>query len=294
VRGGTGLLKAQAICPAWAYFQYRLGARALDEPVEGLDAMDRGNLLHAVLQCFWQGRDSRQLLALNESALRVAVVQAVEDGVLRFGATLDEPLPPNFLTLEKLRLQRLLAAWLELEKTRPPFTVEECERKISVEIAGMEVNLTLDRVDALDDGRLVVLDYKTGAVVSHKSWADDRITEPQLPIYAALALSGDEVAAVCFAKVRADEQKFIGVSAEADVLPNVSGLEEARKLFPEDRFPHWQALLQHWKTSITTIAEEIRAGEAAVRFDNKDDLRDCEVKPLLRLPERKLQFERKN
>jgi exodeoxyribonuclease-5 len=28
VRGGTGLLKAQALCPAWAFYQYRLGARA--------------------------------------------------------------------------------------------------------------------------------------------------------------------------------------------------------------------------------------------------------------------------
>lgn len=292
VRGGTGLLKAQAICPAWAYFQYRLGARALDEPVEGLDAMDRGNLLHAVLQCFWQGRDSRQLQALDESALQVAIVQAVEDGVQHFSATLDEPLPPRFLALEKLRLQRLLAAWLELEKTRLPFAVEECERQVSLEIAGMAVSLTLDRVDRLDDGRLVVLDYKTGAAVSHKSWAEDRITEPQLPIYAALALSGGEVAAVCFAKVRADEQKFIGITAEAELLPGVEGLENARKLFPEDLFPGWPALLDHWKTSITAVAEEIRAGAAAVRFDNEDELRDCEVKPLLRLPERKLQMER--
>jgi len=47
VRGGTGLLKAQAICPAWAFYRYRLGARALGEPVAGLDAAARGTLLHA-------------------------------------------------------------------------------------------------------------------------------------------------------------------------------------------------------------------------------------------------------
>ena len=37
VSGGTGLLKAQAICPAWGFYQYRLGAQALREPVEGQD-----------------------------------------------------------------------------------------------------------------------------------------------------------------------------------------------------------------------------------------------------------------
>jgi exodeoxyribonuclease-5 len=58
VTGGTGLLKAQAVCPAWAFYQYRLHAKALKEPVDGLDAMDRGNLVHQVLEGFWEGRDS--------------------------------------------------------------------------------------------------------------------------------------------------------------------------------------------------------------------------------------------
>jgi hypothetical protein len=51
-------------------------------------------------------------------------------------------------------------------------------------------------------------------------------------------------------------------------------------------------LIRHWQTSIQAIALEIKPGKAAVRFENEDDLRDCEVKPLLRLPERKLQMER--
>lgn len=292
VRGGTGLLKAQAICPAWAYYRYRLGARALDEPVEGLDASSRGSLLHAVLQAFWQGRSSADLQAMDESALENAVAVAVEQGIRMFERDLEEPLPPQSVMLEKLRLQRLVLSWLALEKERDPFAVQECERRVSLDIEGLQVNLVLDRVDELPDGRLVVLDYKTGANVSHRSWAEDRIAEPQLPIYAALALSGEEVAAVCFAKVRADDRKFIGIAAEADVLPGVSGLADARRLFPEDRFSDWAALIRHWQAGITAIAREIKAGEAAVRFANEDDLRDCDVRPLLRLPERKLQMER--
>ncbi|WP_240483809.1 PD-(D/E)XK nuclease family protein [Methylobacillus sp. MM3] len=291
-RGGTGLLKAQAICPAWAYYQYRLGARALDEPVEGLDALARGNLLHMVLQAFWTDRTSADLHAMDEAALGAAIGMAVEAGIRQFVEQSDEPLPPQFAALEKLRLQRILAAWLELEKTREPFSVLECERRISLDIDGLQVNLVLDRVDELPDGRLVVLDYKTGASVSHKSWAEERIAEPQLPIYAALALCDGEVAAVCFAKVQAAEQKFIGIADSAEVLPGVCALDGARKLFPEDRFPDWAALIRHWQASITAIAAEIKAGEAAVKFRNEEDLRDCDVKPLLRLPERKLQLER--
>ena len=291
LRGGTGLLRAQAICPAWAYYQFRLGARALEDPVDGLDSMGRGSLLHAVLQCFWNGRGSAELQAMDDEALQHAVAEAVEAGVRLFNQTLEEPLPAQFLALEKLRLQALVTLWLEVERARDPFTVQECERRVRLEVGGIVADLVLDRVDALEDGQLVVLDYKTSANVSHQSWAEDRITEPQLPIYAALALSGGEIAAVCFAKVRAEECKFIGISAEPEVLPGIEALENSRKRFPEERFPDWASLLQHWKTSLEAIAGEIKAGEAAVRFTNEKDLKYCDVKPLLRLPERKLQFE---
>jgi exodeoxyribonuclease-5 len=291
VSGGAGLIRAQAICPAWAYYRYRLGARPLEEPVEGLDAMDRGSLVHAVLQSFWQGHDSDYLNAMDEAALRVAILNAVEEGMQRFSNTLEEPLPPNFLVLEKQRLQFVLAAWLAYEKERPPFTVELCEERAEVNIAGLKVNLTLDRVDRLPDGKLVVIDYKTGSVVSHNSWADARITEPQLPIYSALALAGKDIAAVCFAQVRADEQRFIGVAAEAGTLPGVKALHEAGKLFPPEAFANWTALIAHWKSSIETIANELMAGESGVVFQDEKDLLNCDVLPILRLPERYLQIE---
>jgi probable DNA repair protein len=296
VLGGAGLIRAQAICPAWAYYQFRLGARALDEPADGLDDMARGSLLHAVLQCFWTGPDgeklgSEELQSMDEAARQHAIAAAIEAGVRLFNKTLEEPLPAQFLALEKLRLQALLAIWLQVEQGREAFTVQECERRVRLEVGGIVADLILDRIDALDDGRLVVIDYKTGSSISHHSWAEDRITEPQLPIYAALALSGDEVAAVCFAKVRVDECKFIGISAEPDILPGIEALENTRKRFPEERFPSWSSLLQHWKISLEAIAGEIRRGEAAVRYTDEKDLDYCDVKPLLRLPERKLQFE---
>ncbi|HEY7986632.1 MAG TPA: PD-(D/E)XK nuclease family protein, partial [Methylophilaceae bacterium] len=150
----------------------------------------------------------------------------------------------------------------------------------------------LDRVDELPDGQLVVLDYKTGSSFSHNSWAEDRITEPQLPIYAALVLVEGEVAAVCFAKVRAGDYQFIGIANDVNTLPGVRGLQEARKLFDATKFPTWHDLLQHWRDSLESIADEIKAGAAAVHFADEEPLEYCEVKPLLRLPERKLQMER--
>lgn len=291
ISGGAGLIRAQAICPAWAYYRYRLGARRLDEPVDGLDAMDRGNLVHLVLQSFWQGRDSDYLHQLEEPNLQSAVETAINSAVERFNKMLEEPLQPNFILLEKERLRYLLNAWLRYEKQRPPFVVEQCEQQAKVELAGMTITLTLDRVDRLSDGKLVVIDYKTGGSITHSSWAEKRINEPQLPIYTTLVLTGENIAAVCFAQVRADEQRFVGIAAEADVLPGIKALQEADKLFPPETFPDWITLLSHWKSSIETIAHELICGEAAVMFQLESDLLHCDVKPLLRLPERHLQIE---
>jgi probable DNA repair protein len=292
VRGGAGLFQAQAVCPAWGYYQYRLGARALDEPVDGLDSMARGSLLHAVLQAFWNGRDSEYLMNMDRTAQQAAVQQAVEAGIKQFSQQLEDALPTHFLALEKLRLAALLNGWLALERERPPFAVQDCERRVKLDIEGISVELTLDRVDKLPDGRMVVIDYKTGSQLDPGAWAEDRISEPQLPIYAALVLIEGEVAAVCFAKVRAGEHQFVGIASDAGTLPGVKGLDEARKVFDAEKFPEWHALLQHWRDSLEAIANEIKAGEAAVRFEDEEQLAYCEVKPLLRLPERKLQLER--
>ena len=155
----------------------------------------------------------------------------------------------------------------------------------------MKLTFTIDRIDELQAGGIVVIDYKTSTTVHHNSWSDDRISEPQLPIYAAIALKAEKVVGVCFAKIRADESKFIGFSEESNVLPNVYPLAKVRDGSKFVRFEDWDALFEHWDASVRSIAQEIKSGVASVTFVDEADLAYCEVKPLLRLPERQLQFE---
>lgn len=299
VCGGTGLLRAQAICPAWAFYRYRLGAKALGVPVEGLDAADRGTLVHAVLQHFWTGRGSQELLAMSGSQRQEAIAAAVDSGLQEFNAKREEALTPRFLELERERLQHLVGAWLDIEAERTqPFRVIACEEKTEVEIEGIGVQLVVDRIDELEDGRCVILDYKTGSSVSQASWGEERISEPQLPIYAAMLAKSAQSetrmaapAAVAFAKLRLEESGFVGIAAEAGLLPKVAGIADstARRLFPNQA--SWIELMIHWQERIAAIAREIRTGEAAVRFASEKDLEYCEVMPLLRLAERRAQSE---
>ena len=275
VAGGTHLLKAQALCPAWAFYRYRLGAKPLDAPVEGLDAMDRGTLLHRVMEKFFTGRTQSELQALNEEQRIAAVKAAVELALTEFNAEREEPLSPRFAALEQMRLENLLGQWLPLELARSmPFTVVGCEQQAEVEIEGIAISLKVDRVDELEDGRRVILDYKTGDP-KIKEWEGERIAEPQLPVYATYV--DGHPAAVSYARVRTDDCGFVGLGAEAGL---VDGVKAA---------PDWLATLEQWYAAINTVAGEIREGYAAVSFARESDLTYCEVLPLLRLPEAKAQ-----
>lgn len=300
VVGGTGLLKAQAICPAWAYYQYRLGARALKAPLDGLEPTERGTLVHSVLELCWRdpalGEGHAALQAMAPQALESLVLQAADAALQRFAEQRHEPLSPAFLALERERLAKLALAWLAMETARPqPFRVTACEQPHTLDIEGVEIRLVLDRIDTLDDGRLVLLDYKTGQKPDFRNWAEARLREPQLPVYAALCLTEGDVAAVCFGMVRAEEHGFAGIAAEAELLHGVSGLDDkkGRGIFSLELFPHWPALIEHWKRCTENIVRELKAGEAAARFEDEKLLAYCEVLPLLRLPERRLQFERR-
>ncbi len=296
VSGGTGLLKAQAICPAWAYFRYRLGAKKLQTPVEGLDAATRGSIVHEALRSFWVATGSSfALRAMSDSERSAAIDNAVDAALAEYD---DEhraaPLPPVFRKLERERLQRLLGNWLAVELQREqPFSVVSCEERITVDIEGIQCNLQIDRIDQLEDGRRIVIDYKTGAVSSVKSWADMRITDPQLPIYAAIAQSEQSTAAVAFGKVQLDDSAFLGIASDDGLLPRVPGIDsrDGRKVFSAGEFADWQAVLRHWRSSIEEIALEVKFGAAAVQVKDETDLRYCDVLPILRLAERRAQWE---
>ncbi|MCE1180818.1 MAG: PD-(D/E)XK nuclease family protein [Rhodocyclales bacterium] len=291
VSGGSWLLRAQAICPAWAYYQYRLGAEAMETPVEGLDPAARGTLVHAALEALWTAlRDSQTLRAMDEAARLAAIGEAVTTALAEFENERRIKLPERFRQLEGERLTRLLLLWLSVEDQRGgDFSVIACEAPAEIEIEGIKVRMIVDRIDRLADGRQVIIDYKTGAAIDIKNWASQRLTEPQLPIYAALIVGDDDdAAAVVFAKVLLDKPGFAGIADEKDLLPGVQGIgDDKQKVFAPDEFPDWIAVITHWRERLHAIAREVKDGVAGVSFADEKALQYCEVLPLLRLPERR-------
>ncbi|HAJ72269.1 MAG TPA: DNA helicase, partial [Methylophilaceae bacterium] len=293
VSGGTGLFRAQAICPAWAFYQYRLGAKNLKTPSEGLDNLTRGQLVHAVLAAFWQSNENKldfaDLRNMSDDALKMHLNKAIHKALQDFAKSTNIA-TKTVLELEHERLQKLAGAWLAFEKEQGvAFHIVGCEIEKQVDISGIEVTLKIDRIHRLESGGMVFVDYKTGQIPKFSTWGEERITEPQLPIYASFYFgdASQKIAGLQFGMVKIAEHSFEGVSQDVfDVEPS------KRKPKFTQQFSDWQSLLVHFKTSIEMIATEIKAGEASVKFSDKNALSYCEVLPLLRLPERQLQFER--
>lgn len=289
VSGGTGLFRAQAICPAWAFYQFRLGAKALKTPANGLDSMLRGILVHNTLAAFWwpdeQYRHFADLRDMPGEQLAQAINAAIQTALNTLQKQ-QKTLSPNLLALEYERLFKLIHDWLQYEIERNiNFEMMACEAEKKVLINGIEVTLKIDRIHQLEHGGIEFIDYKTGQKPDMNNWSQTRIIEPQLPIYAVFYGDVSNVAGVQFGMIKTAEHAFSGVAEDNfDV--------DTRKPKWIDSFSDWQTLLNHWKASLEAIASEIKTGEAAIKFEDEKQLNYCEVLPLLRLPERQLQFER--
>ncbi|MYD26260.1 MAG: hypothetical protein F4X08_10665 [Gemmatimonadetes bacterium] len=261
LRGGTFLFKLQAACPFKAFAELRLGARALEEPEPGLNALDRGRLLHRVLERVWGRLKSHgHLLSATEEGLADLVRGHVEPEVRRIlGGRLARN--PRLAEIEQVRLVRMIGEWMKLEQQRKPFTVVDQEEIRPVEVGGIEVKIQVDRVDRLEDGKLVILDYKSGEC-GPADWAGARPDEPQLPIYAVTAEA--DVAGVLFARLRTGDLGFRGLAESPDIAPGVR--------VPEKQPPIAQTI-SDWRTVLDVLGRGFREGRAHV--DPKDPAKTC-------------------
>lgn len=263
VRGGAALLTAQSQCGFRGFATARLEAEMWEAAEPGLTPMERGQLLHEVLHSVWAGqpsgllnRDDLRAVADLRAFVRGHVERAIDDP--KFRALRDEK-PARFIALEGERLTQVVTRWLEYERERMPFEVAETEFATTANVEGLSFQVRLDRVDKLADGRMFVIDYKTGNVTP-KAWELPRPDDVQLPLYAGFAVPQDwDVAGLAFAKIRAGEVCFSGCVKDAESaigrVQNIGSLKN--NSLREDT-------LDAWREAIERLARDFLAGRADV------------------------------
>ncbi|HUN86815.1 MAG TPA: PD-(D/E)XK nuclease family protein [Terracidiphilus sp.] len=274
VQGGSEILTAQSQCPFKAFATARLGASNWDRAEAGLTPSQRGSLLHAVLHAIWTGppngvRSKADLIARTDLG---ALVEANVRRVMQDSApaAVRELMPSRYLDLETERLTRLVTEWLNYEATRCAFAVEEIEIDRTIEIAGLTLHLRLDRIDRLNDGSMLVIDYKSGNV-SPASWNVPRPDDVQLPLYAGFGIDrGAQLGGLVFAKLRPGDQTFAGYvrHARSTLLASLNGTNGLV------RTPLTEKQLDDWRTCIQDLAQAFLAGRADLK--PREQPRTCE------------------
>ncbi|ABK43490.1 DNA helicase/exodeoxyribonuclease V, subunit B [Magnetococcus marinus MC-1] len=277
--GGAALVKNQASCPFKAFALHRLQAKGLEVTVPGADDRRRGTLAHVMLEKFWKTVQSEANLRQARIAQRQQwVAQAVAAALQKWTVQGD------FAGLEQQRLQQLMARWIDVELARAPgFVVEVAEDPQKLAIAGATLELRLDRLDRLADGRHLLIDYKSGQPTT-KDWQGPRMSDPQLPLYTLLshAQGALHVAGLAFASLKANkgDKPWIGMGEEAELLP---GLKAWKPVGEESQAQSWPAQLSEWRQWLTELVEAFMAGSAAVDPHEGDKgCGYCDLSPLCR------------
>lgn len=279
VRGGVNVLKLQAICPFKAFAERRLHARELEKPLPGLRSKDRGNIVHHVLELFWNKIGSQAALCtMTDEALQTFVGECIDAALIGPANTRSDS--AQYIALEKQRLAKLILNWLKFEKSRPSFNVINSEKEEQVSIGPLRLSIRVDRIDQLDNGKKLIIDYKTSQRLSIGDWFGDRPEEPQLPLYALI--DPEQTAGITFAQVVTGKYNFIGISREPLEMNDIKLLAETKLTTALS----WTEQLSQWRATLTTLSQDFYDGKAAV--NPKDPVSTCEycaLKSLCRIGE---------
>ncbi len=265
IRGGTSVIKDYAACPFRAWAKHRLHIESLSAPHAGLNALERGLLVHQVLAQLWGQLNNKDALdAINDRDLESMLIAISRDVVFEMQTYRPSTLSGRFAHIEQRRLVGLVSEWLNEEKKRNPFVVIAIEEKRTLRIGDLELSARLDRVDQLESGQQIVIDYKTRKQ-SIQALIGERPDEPQLPLYLVMIEAERPAAGVAFAEVKRGDMGFTAIVRDSDLLPGVKAFGQLNGC---RQFNTWEDLIVAWRQHLTNLAVGFCSGDAQVNPKN--------------------------
>ena len=202
--------------------------------------------------------------------LRVVVRESIAEAVS--AKTEAGPFHQLSVLTERERLETVILEWLSLEAIRKePFTVEEVEEDRNYEVPGLSLKLRVDRIDRLNNGNLVLIDYKSGAQTRPKL-AGERPQEPQLLVYAASVES--PVDGLFFGQLKPRDVRAVGYSRRKHF--------EGRSV---EEKKNWDAYMEQSRSNVERLASDFVRGVAEVN-PIKGACDYCGSKPFCRVNDR--------
>lgn len=247
VRFSTSILRNQTQCPFRAWGIHRIGIKDQQNPYRFPDAIERGNILHALIQQLLE-------IAKNQEGISKLSKKVIAEGISKVLAERLKELPKQFIQLETERLKKVVHQWIEFESSRSPFEVFEVEQKREIELGGVTMGYKIDRIDKLEDGSVLVIDLKTGSV-NRGHWYLPRLGDTQMPLYATAVSDCKGLTYLLFK--RGEPNRFMGFGELAEPIKGIDGVS---KMFQKS----WKQVKKEWKTELENLIKSYLAGDANV------------------------------
>ncbi len=275
------ILEHQASCPFRGYVSAQLPKlRPFPELLPFLSSRERGNILHEILEKFFQQHPDAAKVVSYASALNNTLPQLIEQVFAKAQKKRPQALAEPYFSVEKTLAQRLLTAFLQAEIPKQDqltnLEVKLREHPNAVTIEQLTVHTRLDRLDvfltAAQRPAYVLWDYKTGSQVTlqkdlktqDKDGSPLRLKKPQLPLY---ALNSGKTPVL-----------YVGY---IHLHPNVLHQEKVKFYDLEEV----TAEKSHaWQAAINTFVQEIQSGVAIIQ-PQKEACTYCEYSALCRHPD---------
>lgn len=285
---GINTLENQRKCPAWGFYENRCGAIPFEtnDPYE-ITKMEEGSLIHKCLEEFWKKHKTQaNLLKLNSQELKNIIREYIDNEIITLHKA-KKSISNDLWDCEKEYLHSVLYKWLNFESERSPFEVLDTEKNYEVNIGPLKFNVRIDRIDKLVGGELIILDYKTGNnPISRRGLFSQEIDDLQLAIYACYTPL-KKVSGAGVALINRKDNKLYGITSQKNL--NLSKTFNAKIDSKEVRT--WDELLSQWGQIIKEAALSYKDGECGIKFKDNTEFKYCRILPLLRLPEKKYQYE---
>lgn len=252
IPGGAYSLQLQATCPFKAFAKTRLKADKPLKPQAMIPSTLRGQMLHKSLEIIWQQlQDADTLRSYPASQLEILLNEAISTAckLLSF-----QYLP--FIKNEQQRLYKLLQQWLEFESKREDFSIYALEKSLNIDLGGHSIEVRIDRIDRLKDGKLFIIDYKSGQYQRILDWFCTPLITPQLPLYACF--SKPKPSAIAYAEVKLGKINFKGVAEHGEL---VKGLKPIKKIVPGVEFSEQ---LMSWHHELEHLVKQFSQGDASL------------------------------
>ncbi|MGE4658582.1 MAG: PD-(D/E)XK nuclease family protein [Gammaproteobacteria bacterium] len=146
----------------------------------------------------------------------------------------------------------LLSALADCDLNRSFFRVETLEKRITIELNGFSLISRIDRVDRLENGGLVIIDYKTGSRARPADWLKFRLVDTQIPLYTLAA--EEPVRAAVIGILRTGEVRYRGFWDQVDSFP---GSPESLSRYQRS----WADQQKVWREQLTTLLKEFSQGD---------------------------------